>query len=85
MYMKDSDQRPDSNRRPLLKSTSTDVIISNHSLIKGYSQISILSKFSDLWLIYWLGLRVRAYVSDIIGHRFEKVRNRRRFENWMSI
>ena len=56
MYMKDSDQRPDSNRRPLLKSTSTDVIISNHSLIKGYSQISILSKFSDLWLIYWLGL-----------------------------
>ena len=85
MYMKDSDQRPDSNRRPLLKSTSTDVIISNHSRIKGYSQISILSKFSDLWLIYWLGLRVRAYVSDIIGHRFEKVRNCRRFENWMSI
>ena len=29
----------------------------------------------------YLLVRVRAYVSDIIGHRFEKVRNRRRFEN----
>jgi len=26
-------------------------------------------------------LRVRAYVSDVIGRRFEKVRNRHRFEN----
>jgi len=27
--MIDSDQHPDSNRRPLLKSVSTDIIISN--------------------------------------------------------
>jgi hypothetical protein len=33
IYMIDSDQRPESNRRPLLKSTPTDVIISNHGPI----------------------------------------------------
>jgi len=38
----------DSDRRPLLKSVSTDVIISNHGSILGYSQISVLSKFSYL-------------------------------------
>jgi len=31
--MINSDQRPDSKRHPLLKSTSTDVIISNHGPI----------------------------------------------------
>ena len=50
------DQHSDLNRGPLLKSTPTDVIISNHGPIKGYSQIGILSIFSDLWPIYWLGL-----------------------------
>jgi hypothetical protein len=40
----------------LIKSASTDVIISNYGLIYGYSQIGVLSKFSDLWPIYWLGL-----------------------------
>ena len=38
----------DSDRRPLLKSASTDVIISNHGPILGYSQIGILSKLSYL-------------------------------------
>jgi hypothetical protein len=33
VYMIDSDRHPVSNRRPLLKSASTDVIISNHSSI----------------------------------------------------
>ena len=83
--MIDSDQRPDSNRRPLLKSASTDVIISNH----GYSQIGVLSKFSDLWPIYWLGL----YVGEFIGRRFEKVKKDEvcdvdighGFEEWTSI
>jgi len=28
---------------------------------------------------------VRAYVSDVIGHRFEKVRNSHRFENMTPI
>jgi hypothetical protein len=48
IYMIDSDQRPFSNRRPLLKSVSTDVIISNHGPIWWYSQIGVLSKFSEL-------------------------------------
>ena len=40
-----------------LKSASTDIIISNHGPIYlGYSQISVLSKLSVLWPIYWLGL-----------------------------
>ena len=47
-HMIDSDQRPDSNRRPLLKSASTDVIISNHGPILGYSQIVVLSKLAYL-------------------------------------
>jgi hypothetical protein len=34
----------DSDRRPLLKSASTDVFISNHGPILGYSQIGVLSK-----------------------------------------
>ena len=38
----------DSDRRPLLKSASTDVIISNHGPILGYSQIGIPSKLSYL-------------------------------------
>jgi len=50
--MIDLDQHPDSNRCPLLKSTSTDVIISNHCPIYRYSQISVLSKVSDLSPIY---------------------------------
>ena len=44
LYMIDSDRRPVSNRRPLLKSASTDVIISNYGPILGYSQIGVLSK-----------------------------------------
>ena len=44
LYMIDSDRRPVFNRRPLLKSVSTDVIISNHGSILGYSQIGFLSK-----------------------------------------
>ena len=49
LYMIDSDQRLDSNRHPLLKSASIDVIILNHNPIYGYSQIGVLSKYSDLW------------------------------------
>ena len=48
LYMIDSDRHPDSNRRPLLKSASTDVIISNHGPILGYSQIGLLSKLAYL-------------------------------------
>ena len=53
MYMIHSDRRPVSNRCPLLKSPSTDVIISNHGRILGYFQIGILSPFSQIcsWFI----------------------------------
>jgi hypothetical protein len=61
--MIDSDQRPDSNRHPLLKSASTDVIISNQHPLTSLSQIGIhwrhyrhlllrsmsSFKFSNLW------------------------------------
>ena len=44
-----SDRRPVSNRRPLLKSAFTDVIISiNHGQILGYSQIGVLSKLISI-------------------------------------
>ena len=44
----DSDRRPVSNRCPLLKSASIDVIISNHGPILGYSQIDVLSKLISI-------------------------------------
>ena len=44
--MIDSDRRPVSNQRPHLKSALTDVIISNHVPILGYSQIGVLSKLA---------------------------------------
>ena len=42
--MIDSDRRPVSNRRPLLKSASTYVIFSNYGPILGNSQIGVLFK-----------------------------------------
>ena len=156
--MIDSDQRPDSNRHPLLKSASTDVIISNQHPLTSLSQIGIhwrhylksastdviisnqhplmsLSQISIHWHhylksastdviisnrhpltslsqigIHWrhylksastdviisnlrpfqilrsmanllVRVRVSAYVSDVIGRWFEKLRNGHRFEN----
>ena len=38
----------DSDRRPPLKSASTDIIISNHGPILGYSQIGGLSNLASL-------------------------------------
>ena len=35
--MIDSDRRPVSNQRPILKSASTDIIISNHSPLRLFS------------------------------------------------
>ena len=73
-----SDQHPDSNQHPLLKSVSTDVIISNHDHLRVFSNLhpfQILRSMADLLV------RVRAYASDVIGCRFEKVRNCHRFEN----
>ena len=83
--MIDSDQRPDSNQRPLLKSASTDVIISNHGPISGFSQIDVLSKILRSMTDLLVRVRVTAYIGDVIGRRFEKVRNGHRFENWKPI
>ena len=59
-----------SDRHPLRKSTSTDVIISNQH------PFQILRSMADLLV------RVRAYVS---GYQFQKIRNSHRFENWTQI
>ena len=67
--MIDSDQRPDSNQRPLLKSGSTDVIFSDKGILK-LASIQILRSMADFLV------RVRAYISDVIG---------RLFENWTPI
>ena len=73
-----SDQHRDSNQRSLLKSTSTYVIISNHDYLRVFSNrhpFQIFRSMADLLA------RVKVYASDVIGCRFEKVRNSHRFEN----
>ena len=86
--MIDSNQHSDSNQRPLFKSASTDFIISkSQSDVKVFSNrhpFQILRSMADLLV------RVRAYVSDVIGPRFEKKGHISEvqmsgFENWMSI
>jgi hypothetical protein len=72
-YMIDSDQCPDSIRHP----------------VTALFEITVLSKFLDLWLIYWLGLglghtsvtlfgvdlRRREMAMDLrIGCRFENLK-----------
>ena len=58
-----------------LRSASTHVIISN------CRPFQILRSMADLLV----RVRVRAYVSDVIGRQFEKVRNGHRFDNWTPI
>jgi len=36
-------------------------------------------------LLVSVGVRVSAYVSDVFGRRFEKMKNGYRFENWTPI
>ena len=50
MNFYDSVYMIDSDRRPLLKSASTDVVISNHGPILGYSQIDVHSKLISIGL-----------------------------------
>ena len=64
---------------PGFKSASTDVFISHHGPIQGYSQIGVLSKFSYLWPMYWLGLGHTSVTSFDID--FKKVRNGHRIDN----
>jgi hypothetical protein len=74
--MIDSDQCPYLNQLPLLKSASTDKM-SDIRVFSNHRSFQILRSTDDLLI----RVQVRAYVSDVIGHRFEKVRNGHRFEN----
>jgi hypothetical protein len=76
--MIDSDQRQDSNRHPL---TSLSHITSQLKDILNQYPFQILRSMADLLV----RVRVRAYASDVIRCRFEKVRNGHRFENWTPI
>jgi hypothetical protein len=76
--MIDSDRRPVSNRRPLLKSASTDVIISNRSPILRYSQLGVLTKLS-LQLFFMANF-------DRVNRPIDmRVWKRRRFENILKL
>ena len=78
-----------SNQRPLLKSASTPQIgIHWHHYLKSWSDLRIFSNWHPFQILRFdllVRVRVRAYVSDVIGRRFEKRRNDHRFENWMPI
>ena len=74
--MIDSDQCLYLNQLPLLKSASTDKM-SDIRVFSNHRSFQILRSTDDLLI----RVQVRAYVSDVIGHRFEKVRNGHRFEN----
>ena len=62
----DSDRRPVSNRRPLLKSASIDVIISKHGPILGYSQIDVLSKLISIGLFTRSKFAIKNMYSKVI-------------------
>ena len=73
--MIDGDQRPDSSHHPL---TSLSQITVRLRVFSNRRPFQILRSMADLLV------RVREYVSDVIGHRFEKVRNGHRFEKLKS-
>ena len=76
--MIDSYQGPDSNQHPL-KSLSQITV-----RFKGYSQIVILSKFSDLWLIYWLGLGHTSVTSLDVNLRMWEIAIDLRIWRWFE-
>ena len=76
--MIDSYQGPDSNQHPL-KSLSQITV-----RFKGYSQIVILSKFSDLWLIYWLGLGYTSVTSLDVNLRMWEIAIDLRIWRWFE-
>jgi len=74
-----------------LKSVCTlNISIHQRCCLKSQSDLSecsnrrpfqILRSMADLLV----RVRIRAYARDVIGHRFEKVRNDHRFGNWTPI
>jgi hypothetical protein len=77
VYTIDSDQRPDSNLRPLLKSAFTGIVSLHGPIFSNRFPFQILRSMANFLV------RVRAYISDVIGRQFEKVRDGHRLENWM--
>jgi hypothetical protein len=77
-YMIYRDQRSDSNQRPLLKSASTDVIISNHGPIKDILK-SAYRKYSRSQRQYNIIKHTdggeRPYECHICHNRFKEVRH----------
>ena len=71
VYMIDSDQRP------LLKSAFTDMVSLHGPIFSNRFPFQILRSMANFLV------RVRAYISDVIGRQFEKVREGHRLENWM--
>jgi hypothetical protein len=74
-----------------LKSASTPQI-SIHwcHYLKSWSDLRVFSNRRPFQILRSMAdllvrVRVKALVSDIIGRRFEKVRNDHRFENWTPI
>jgi len=62
----------DSNRRPL--TSLSQITVRFRSILKSASYPNLRS-MANSWNM------IRAYISDVIVRRFEKVRNRHRFEN----
>ena len=72
----------DSDWPPLLKSASTDQCY----YLKSWSNLRVFSNQHPFQILRSMAdLLVSAYISDIMGRRFEKVRNGHRFENWSLI
>ena len=71
VYMIDSDQRP------LLKSAFTDIVSLHGPIFSNRFPFQILRSMANFLV------RVRAYISDVIGRQFEKVTDGHRLENWM--
>jgi len=71
MYMIDSDQHPDSNRHPL--TSLSQITIQFKAILNN----SVLSKFSDLWPIFWLGLG--------LGHTSVKSLDLRKWETTIDL
>ena len=65
-----------SNRQPLM--SLSQITVWFKGIIKAVS-------FQILRSMAYLLFRVRAYISNIIRRRFEKVRSGHRFENWTPI
>ena len=73
-----------------LKSASTPQIDIRWHHLKSWSDLRVFSNRCPFQIFRSMAnllvrVRVRAYISDVIGRRLEKVRNSQRFENWTSI